>query len=162
LNGNSTYRLKNSLAIENEVTVPVAEKSKKRRQIDGTLAAHLSIRNSPHFEKGFIYEFRDAIAMTRQQLASRLGISQQGVSKLELSEQSGTISLNSLRKVAEEFDCKLVYALVPNQSLTKLVEQKALSAAAAVLNQAKDDAGVIRLAKQMIVKGSPEIWDEPD
>lgn len=131
----------------------------RRRQVEQAVAMSVPIRNIPQFERGFIREIKEALAMTTGQLAERLGISQQGVSKLELSEQAGTITLNSLNKVAAEFDCKLVYALVPNHSLSKTLEAHALKAASTILGEPEDSQAVTKLAKQMMVKSSPEIWN---
>lgn len=38
---------------------------------------------------------------------------------------SGGIRLSSLQRAAQAMDCKLVYAFVPNESLTHTVEQQA-------------------------------------
>ncbi len=133
--------------------------SLKRRQVEQAVGMNTSIRQVPQFERGYIREIKEALAMTTPQLAERLGISQQGVSKLELSEQAGTITLNSLNKVAAEFDCKLVYALVPNHSLAKTLEAHALKAASAIVGEGEDSPAVIKLAKQMMVKSSSEIWN---
>lgn len=74
---------------------------------------------------GWIRAIRTALGMSSEQLGNRVGISQPGVAKLELSERKGAISLNSLRKAAEALDCTLVYALIPNQPIQVTVEARA-------------------------------------
>jgi predicted DNA-binding mobile mystery protein A len=54
-----------------------------------------------------------------------LNISQPSVTALEQSEAKGSISLASLRRVAEALDCTLVYALVPNKPLDAMVRDRA-------------------------------------
>jgi predicted DNA-binding mobile mystery protein A len=63
--------------------------------------------------------------MPLAELGRRLGITAQGVAKLESSEADGTIQLATLRKAAEALDCTLVYALVPNSSLEEVVDRRA-------------------------------------
>jgi predicted DNA-binding mobile mystery protein A len=69
-------------------------------------------------------EVRGALGMTAAQLASRLGIKQPTLSKLERSEARGTITLESLRKAARALDCELVYALVPRRSLQERIAER--------------------------------------
>jgi predicted DNA-binding mobile mystery protein A len=75
--------------------------------------------------KGWIKAIRDALGMTGVQLAQRLGIRPQSVEALEKSEAAGAIQLNTLRRAAEALDCRLVYALVPNDSLAATVDSRA-------------------------------------
>ena len=63
--------------------------------------------------------------MTRIQFAMRLGISPQSANALELSEATGTIKIETLRRAAEALDCTLVYALVPNKALESAVAERA-------------------------------------
>jgi len=80
---------------------------------------------------GWIRAVRDALGMTAAELASRIGISGASVRSLEEKEMTGGIRLSSLRRAAEAMDCTLVYAFLPNESLSFTVEQQARS----VLNQ---------------------------
>lgn len=56
---------------------------------------------------GWIKAIRLALGMTLQQLANKLSITKQSVSKLELREQEGAITLKSLREVAHALDMDL-------------------------------------------------------
>lgn len=91
------------------------------------LDKHLqNIRFCDKPNKGWIKAIRTAIGMTARQLSERLGISQQSTTQLEDNEALETITIKSLRKVAAALDCKLVYAIVPNQgSLENLIKQQA-------------------------------------
>jgi predicted DNA-binding mobile mystery protein A len=51
--------------------------------------------------------------MTRAQLATRTGISPSTVNTLERSEAQGTVTIESLEKLAAGLGGKLVYAIVP-------------------------------------------------
>ena len=62
--------------------------------------------------KGWINTFRIALKMSLRQLGNRLRISPQSVKEIEVREANGTITLNSLRDVANAMDLKLVYGFV--------------------------------------------------
>ncbi len=49
----------------------------------------------------------------------------QSLEDIEKSEALGKIQLETLRRVASELDCTLVYALVPNTSLEEMVRSRA-------------------------------------
>jgi len=68
--------------------------------------------------------------MTTAQLARRLGVAQPTVIDIERSEFKGTIQLATLQRVAEAMNCKLVYALVPNEPLETMVHDRARRVAA--------------------------------
>jgi predicted DNA-binding mobile mystery protein A len=75
--------------------------------------------------RGWIRAIREGLGMSSVQLAKRLGVKQPSVVALEQSEARGTIELQTLRRVAEALDCTLVYALVPNKPLDKMVRDRA-------------------------------------
>ena len=96
----------------------------RRRQLDRLLAtdASLGTLNTPR--QGWIHEIRNVLGMSAAQLAARMGVRQSTVAKMERTEQEETISLQSLRRVAEAMDCTLVYAFVPRKTLEEtLLEQ---------------------------------------
>ncbi|MBO6830018.1 MAG: mobile mystery protein A [Bacteroidota bacterium] len=77
-------------------------------------------------EKGWIHAIRTTLNMTMAQLGNKLNITRQGVKKMEDSEANGTLTLNSLKEVAQALDMKLVYAIVPKQgSIDQLITEKA-------------------------------------
>ena len=97
------------------------------RTIDSHLA-QIEICDTP--SQGWIKTIRTTLGMTSQQLAKRMGIRQQSVTKLEQREISGTITLNSLRKAADALNCHVVYALVPHTgSLKNTIQDQALKKA---------------------------------
>jgi predicted DNA-binding mobile mystery protein A len=75
--------------------------------------------------RGWIKAIREALGMSTDQLAKRLGVKQPSVTALEQSEAKGTIELATLRRVAEALDCTLIYALVPNKPLDATVRERA-------------------------------------
>jgi predicted DNA-binding mobile mystery protein A len=86
-----------------------------------------AIRQRP--PKGWIRAIRDALGLTARQLASRMGKTHSVLVRLERSEVADAITLGSLRAAAEAMDCTLVYAIVPNRSLTETARARAASIA---------------------------------
>jgi len=80
--------------------------------------------------RGWIRAIREALGMSAGQLGRRLGISQPSVFGLEESEEYGSIKLSTLSRVAAALNCRLVYALVPNEPLEAMVEARARGIAA--------------------------------
>lgn len=63
--------------------------------------------------------------MSQAQLASRLGVSREAVSKWEAREQTGSVTISTLRRAADALECDLVIALTPRESLQQTVERQA-------------------------------------
>jgi predicted DNA-binding mobile mystery protein A len=75
--------------------------------------------------KGWVRAVRDALGMTTRDLAARLGVSQPSIVALEKSEAQDSVTLGTLRNAAEAMGCRLVYALVPDQSLEDTLRNRA-------------------------------------
>jgi predicted DNA-binding mobile mystery protein A len=76
--------------------------------------------------KGWINTFRTAIKMSLRQLGNRLQIAPQSVKEIEEREANGTITLKSLRDVANALDMQLVYGFVSkHESLEQMIEKRA-------------------------------------
>jgi predicted DNA-binding mobile mystery protein A len=77
-------------------------------------------------ERGWINTIRTTLNMTMAQLGKKLNITRQGVKRIEESEANGTITINSLKNVANAMDLKLVYALIPKDgTIDDLIETRA-------------------------------------
>lgn len=75
---------------------------------------------------GWLRTLREALGMTRTQLAARLGITPPSVLDLERSEAKRSITLESLDRVAKAMGCRVVYAVVPEDgSLENIRERRA-------------------------------------
>ena len=96
-----------------------------------TLDEHLAeVHVAPRPAGGWIRAIRTAIGMSARQLAQRMGVSQQALSRLEGKEANDAVTLKSLRRAAEAMNCKVVYALVPEEgSLQDLIEAQAFKKA---------------------------------
>jgi len=78
---------------------------------------------------GWVKTIRLALGMSSKVLGDRLGMSAQGVRKLEQAEADGSISLKTLSRLADGMDCDVHCVLVPRTSLLNQVLTRAQEAA---------------------------------
>jgi predicted DNA-binding mobile mystery protein A len=136
-----------------------------RRSLDRTLAPFLKLPRRPP-QRGWVRAIRDALGMTAEQLGGRIGVTQSTVQRLETSEASGTIQLNSLRRLAEGLNCELVYVLVPRDTLASTYDAVArrelarVSHSMGLEDQAVDDQAEDERLSQFIAEALDprEIW----
>ena len=107
-----------------------------REQLDVNLRRLSPLRDISYPTKGWIRAIRDALGMTAKQLAHRLGVAQQAMARIEKAESTGSVTIKTMRRVAERLDCLFVYGLVPNASLEATVRKQAQQHAARRLAKA--------------------------
>jgi len=142
------------------------------QQMDALLEAWRGSQLSARPRSGWVRAIREAMGMSAAAFARRLGMTPVGVRKLESSEASDTITLASLRKLAQALDCELRYALVPRTSLLQQVKDRAERVARERLSpiahsMALEDQAVqvlqnklqLELATKDLIEGSRrELW----
>jgi len=107
-----------------------------REQVDASLSQFSSLYNTNIPRKGWIRAIRDALGMTARQLAERLGIAQQAVARIEKDEIDGSVTIKTMRRIAEQLDCQFVYGFVPKTSLKETIQTRAKQVAAKRLTEA--------------------------
>lgn len=125
-----TLAISNSLRIMNAAIAATV-----RLHLDQQIDAARPMATIARPERGWVNAIRRALGMTEAQLAERMGISQSTLHRLESSEASGTIGLESLRRAAEALDCEVAYVLVPRVSLEATVNARAHGLARAELER---------------------------
>lgn len=98
-------------------------------QIEDMLARWRDARLPVGPAGGWSSAIRAGLGMSSVAFAKRLGMTSAGARRLEQSEASQTITLASLRKLAQALDCELQYALVPQRPLTVMRQQRAMQLA---------------------------------
>ena len=93
-----------------------------REQLDKKLKTQLA---AFYTDQGWIKLIREALGMSTQQLAKRVGIDQSRVSRLENAEIDGDLKLSSLKKIADGLDMQFVYGFIPKSSLEDMVREQA-------------------------------------
>ena len=96
-----------------------------REQVDKSLSKLSSLKDFKSPTYGWIRSIRKALGMSGRQLAERLSVSKQSVSRLEQDEVAGSITIKTLRNVAESLDCVFIYGFVPRTSLSNTVRKRA-------------------------------------
>lgn len=143
-----------------------------RRHLDARLNRSVTLASLQRPSKGWVKAIREALGMTTVQLARRLKIAQSSVVALERSEALGHIRLETLERAASALDCRLVYALVPNQPLEDQVNSRrreltekqlaAVEHTMALENQSVQDAEArerhLRAISDRV--NSKTLWDE--
>ena len=109
-------------------------KDLRRRQIQQDMAGLQALRDSHRPPGGWLRTIRQSLKLTLPELAKKLGITKSTLIGFELREAADSITLATLRRVAEAMDCKLVYAIVPKTgTLDDIVEKKARDKATALV-----------------------------
>lgn len=88
-------------------------------QIDSKIKAFRTAEGVPIPSRGWIYGIRTSLNMTLRQLALKLGYIPQAIARIEESEYNETITLKTLKAVANALDMKLVYGFVPKEGTLK-------------------------------------------
>lgn len=124
--------------------------------------------------KGWINTIRTTVNMTMAQLGAKLNITRQGVKRIEDSEAKGTLSINSLKEVAQALELKFVYGFVPKDgSIDHLINLKAENLARKIVlrtnqNMKLEDQGIsddkindsiIDLANEIKREMRRSLWD---
>lgn len=107
----------------------------QRKSLDEKLRAYSPAKHFMNPKSGWVKAIREALGMTTAQLAERMGIQQSGITLLEQREVNKKVSLEILQRAAQAMNCELVYALVPKESLEKIVDEQAARSAREILKR---------------------------
>ena len=117
-------------------------------QLDKKLSVFTEAKSVMVPVRGWVHTVRTTLNMTMEQLGKKLGITRQGIKRIEDSEAQGSITLNSLKEIADAMDMQLVYALVPkNGTIDGLIESRAHQLATKIIlrtnqNMKLEDQGI--------------------
>jgi len=145
-----------------------------REQLDLSLQRFGPLADATVPLKGWIRAIRDALGMTARQLASRLGVAQQAVARIEKGEPAGSVTIKTMRRIAACLDCVFVYGFVPRTSLEASVARQAKKVATQRLaqvshsmsleNQAlskrENEQAMADLVDELIRNQPPDLWNE--
>ena len=88
----------------------------RTRQLDDVLA---TANIPPRPRKGWIPSIRQALGMSKTQLARRMGVARQSLDDLESNELKETITLASLQNAADALGCDFAVRLCSQEALEK-------------------------------------------
>jgi len=144
-------------------------------QLDTTLEKYRVLKNVSPPVKGWIRAIRDALGISARQLASRIGVSQQSVSRIEKDESGGSVTIKTMRKAAEALDCLFVYGFVPRQTLRETLRSQATLYSKSRLNRVSQTMSLeaqslpseenLKILENMVLEimSNPpsNLWDAP-
>lgn len=137
------------------------------RQLDKKLDRFHAASKTPQPSKGWVQSIRSSLHMSFRQLGQKMQISAQAVKGIEEREQTGGVTLKTLRDVAQALDMQLVYGFVPNDgSLEAMIERKAIEAAQKIVQRTnmtmklEDQANTPERIKEAIRELSDDIKKE--
>ena len=100
------------------------------QQLEQTVQSYRKLIDAPMPSGGWVRAIREALGMTNVQLAKRLKKrAPQTIEDMQKSEVTGTIQLQTLRKLAEALGCRVVYAVVPPKPLSEMRRDRARAVA---------------------------------
>lgn len=107
-------------------------------ELDQQLAALRPLRGLAVPPEGWLRAVREAMGMSVAQLAERTGLSVAEIELLEHSSSTAGGSFADLRRLADALNCSFVWGLVPHQSLTALLRERAAAVARKRLREVAD------------------------
>lgn len=149
----------------------------QQKMIEKKLAPWMDLRVFAVPPSGWLKAVRGALGLSAAQLARRMGINQASLTRLEAREGQGTVTLESLEKAARAMNCRLIYAIVPDNnydSLDAILRERARMAALRILapighTMKLEQQGVgaqeteehaRELADELRAKLDPRLWDD--
>jgi predicted DNA-binding mobile mystery protein A len=141
------------------------------RRLDTTVSG-LQMPGRPR--KGWICAIREALGMSQDQLARRMGITRQAVAQTEASELDYSATLGRLERAAQELGCDLRYVLVPKVPLESMITDQALRRAGKLVGRVNQSQAleasaigadslsnmVADLARELELNRPADLWDE--
>lgn len=131
--------------------------------------------NVPAPPSGWVKAIRGSLGLSIRQLADRVGVGHGSINQIEKREPKKRVTLESLEQVARAMDCKLVYAIVPQEvggTLEDIIDARAKEAATRIMRnvahsmrleaQGTSEKEIIReverIAKELKESGDARIW----
>jgi predicted DNA-binding mobile mystery protein A len=104
----------------------------RAKQIENQLKG-LSKLSRP--ESGWVKTIRETLGMNTRQVGKRCNVSSERIIRIESDEIEGRTTLATLEKIAQAMNCRLVYAIVPNDGMIEFIEKAAEDKAKTQLQQ---------------------------
>lgn len=92
----------------------------QRKVLDKRIRNWMLLKNETAPPTGWLKAIREALGLTTEILAKRIGIVPSALASYEKSEANEKVTLETLQKAARAMNCKLIYALIPEEPYTSL------------------------------------------
>ncbi len=146
----------------------------RRRQLDQQLIPLRSALPTAIPAGGWIHAIREALGMSLQTFASRLGLASASTAhQLERAEVAETITVKRLRAAADALGCDVAIVLVPRVPLADMSEARARKKATDRIQRLGhsmvmegqgvpygfQDEMIQKATKDILEKGDPKLWE---
>lgn len=143
-------------------------------QLEETLRPYRKLADLAVPRRGWVHAVKEALGISNRQLAKLVGVkASQSVEDMQEYEVSGTIKLQTLRKLANALECDLVYALVPRKPFDEIRRDRAVMVARRLLKRVShsmrlEDQGVnkrmeenelSRRVEKLLMGNPKDLWD---
>ena len=143
--------------------------------MDKKLQPWIELRAEKRPPSGWLKAIRGALGLSTRQLAAIVGIDFSSIIRLEEREPQGRVTLEILDKAAKAMGCKVIYAIVPDDSyasLESIIDNRAKLAATDLLEKVEHSmrleeqgspdakAEIDRLTFELKTKVDSRLWDQ--
>jgi predicted DNA-binding mobile mystery protein A len=145
----------------------------RRKQLDRAFQSLSSLRTLSVPPGGWLRAIRQSLGMSASQLAARVDLDPSTIRAAEGREAAGSITLETLARLAASLDCDVKYVLLPRRgTLEATLRARALAVAellvgsvqhtmsleAQAIDAEQRQEQVRELAEELIRTQSPELW----
>jgi transcriptional regulator with XRE-family HTH domain len=106
----------------------MVEKERKaaRKKLDAEMKPFRRAAREPNPTQALLRAVRQALGIPVREIAEKIEVGRSTVNEFERNEESGTISMRSLERMAAAMGCKVVYGVVPlnGKTLEDLREER--------------------------------------
>lgn len=145
-----------------------------RQYRENVSAARAKLAGLQTPSEGWLRTMRTSLGMSGAQLARRMGLTRDAISKFEKAELDGGITIKSMQSLAQSMNARFVYAIVPEGDIDEIIERRAhqkaeklvkeasvhMALEAQSLSQERYNEQVKRLAREMLDTTPSKLWDD--
>jgi predicted DNA-binding mobile mystery protein A len=147
----------------------------QRELTEKKLKKWLPLRSDKRPPSGWVKAIRGALGLSTYQMGRLMGVNQATVTRLEQRERQGGATIEAIQKAAQAMNCKLIYAIVPNdeyRNLDAILNEKAEHLALKTLQRVDHSMSlenqgsgtskteVQKLAKELKNAIDPRMWSQ--
>ncbi len=125
-------------------------------------------------KQGWLYTTRNALGMSVAQLAGRMSVTRQDISKIEKNELSGGVTLKTMQTMAKGMGCHFVYAVVPKNRVEDILAERAkirakhiveltnkhMALEGQALSEQQIASEIERLQNELLKEMPPDFWKD--
>jgi predicted DNA-binding mobile mystery protein A len=95
------------------------------KQFEKKLKPWRDLSQANQIKGSWLKLIRETLGISSSYLAHKMGVTQPNITQLEQAETAETITIKTLKNLAHQLDCDLVYAIVPREPINQMLEKRA-------------------------------------